>query len=444
MPAGLFDPEFDATQPLDLPQPEKKASKWKEIAPLLVAALAAGKAGGRVGIAGLLQGYQAAKQEREQQSRQEGMDAETRNYRNATIRQRDQQLANEAAAKKEADANNDATRRQTFLNQFWSGLEHIDTPEAAQAYLALQQAQGRSLGVNGEDLTRMIPAPEVLKSKRIQKRLAQIKKDFPDTWQTLSFRDGDQVIKTVDADGVVGDTTPKPKDKRAFQPADITFNGRRMAANYDPDTGQYYGIGSTTPLVGNIQKYEKPSASGPVDPQALPPRVQQQVNSVAKGFDSLPIVKSIQKQAEAVSFADSLDPNTKNPADDQALIYAFAKAMDPDSVVREGEYATVQKYAQSWAQSFGFNATRIFSNTAFLTPQARANMRATIRQRYLAGLGQYNNVRNSHVSKINKMTGRQDGADYLTDYAGGFPKDTPPPTAGQKQKVGRFEIEVGP
>ena len=33
--------------------------------------------------------------------------------------------------------------------------------------------------------------------------------------------------------------------------------------------------------------------------------------------------------------------------DDQALIYTFAKVMDPNSVVRESEYQTVQDYSQS-------------------------------------------------------------------------------------------------
>lgn len=160
----------------------------------------------------------------------------------------------------------------------------------------------------------------------------------------------------------------------------------------------------------------------------LPPRLQTRVDSIAKGFDSQAIVKTTQKMAEAVSFASSLDPNTTNPADDQALIYAFAKAMDPDSVVREGEYATVQKYAQSWAQTFGFNAARVFSNTAFLTPQARANMKQTIQKKYQAGKAQYDNVRKSYVNKINKTTGHADGEDYLIDYAGGFPDGGPAQT----------------
>jgi hypothetical protein len=155
----------------------------------------------------------------------------------------------------------------------------------------------------------------------------------------------------------------------------------------------------------------------------LPPNVQRRLDAAIKGFDAQPIVKTIQKQAEAASLAESFDPNTKNPADDQALIYAFAKAMDPDSVVREGEYATIQKYSQSWAQTFGFDMARIFSNTAFLTPEARANMKATILAKYKVGRAQYDNVRNEYGRRIDRITGKTGGLEELTDYGAAFPQD---------------------
>src|SRR4029453_9988165 len=74
------------------------------------------------------------------------------------------------------------------------------------------------------------------------------------------------------------------------------------------------------------------AASGP-----LPPRVETTVRGLASRFSAEPSVKRTVTMAEAVSFIKGLDVQTKNPADDQALIYAFAKAMDPESVVREGE-----------------------------------------------------------------------------------------------------------
>jgi len=155
----------------------------------------------------------------------------------------------------------------------------------------------------------------------------------------------------------------------------------------------------------------------------LPPSVLTRVQSRISKFDNLPAVKNTQTMAEAANFAQGLNPNTKNPADDQALIYAFAKAMDPNSVVREGEYATVQKYAQSWAQSMGFDAARMFSNTPFLTAAARQNMKTTILQKFKAAQGQYDTIRKSYASQINKITGGADGDSWLTDYAQAFPTD---------------------
>lgn len=146
---------------------------------------------------------------------------------------------------------------------------------------------------------------------------------------------------------------------------------------------------------------------------------QRRIDSKAKGFDSQPAVKRAQMLAETANFAKSLDVKTANPADDQALIYNFAKSMDPDSAVREGEYATIQKYAQSLAQRYGFNAARVFSNSPFLTPEARQNLKDTILSRYQASRGQYDNLRKAYLDQIAQMGG--DESD-LVDYGAGFPQ----------------------
>lgn len=142
-----------------------------------------------------------------------------------------------------------------------------------------------------------------------------------------------------------------------------------------------------------------------------------QVQKVTGQFDNEPIVKNYNIIAEGKAFVDSISNNTQNPADQQGLIYAFAKAMDPNSVVREGEYATVQKYAQSWATSFGFNAARIFSNSPFLSSQAIANMKATINSKYSAAKSQYDNVYSEYGRRVDQLTGKTGGTDFLTNYA---------------------------
>jgi hypothetical protein len=160
------------------------------------------------------------------------------------------------------------------------------------------------------------------------------------------------------------------------------------------------------------------SAGAPRVGGLTPNQVNSTVNQIAGAFDNEPIVKNYNVLAEGKAFADSISNNTQNPADQQGLIYAFAKAMDPASVVREGEYATVQKYAQSWAQTFGFNAARIFSNSPFLSAQAIANMKSTINSKFQAAKKNYDNVYSEYQRQIQgAYTGQPR---QITDYSKAF------------------------
>lgn len=152
----------------------------------------------------------------------------------------------------------------------------------------------------------------------------------------------------------------------------------------------------------------------------MSPTTQTKVLQVAGQFDNEAVVKQYNIIKEGKQFVDNISNDTKNPADQQGIIYAFAKAMDPNSVVREGEYATVQKYAQSWANTFGFNAERIFSNSPFLTKEAIVNMKKTIDSKASASEKTYKNVYNEYTRRINKVGNINDGADYLTDYSKGY------------------------
>lgn len=163
----------------------------------------------------------------------------------------------------------------------------------------------------------------------------------------------------------------------------------------------------------DLIKAQKSKESGGLDSSTL-----TKVQTVANAFDKLPIVKNYNAISEAKQFVDSLDINSVNPSDDQGLIYAFAKTMDPDSAVREGEYATAQKYAQSMVKSFGKSITQALNGTGFLSPEARENMKKTINSRYNSNKKLYDNTYSEYVRRINKVSGGNDGADYLTNYAG--------------------------
>lgn len=172
---------------------------------------------------------------------------------------------------------------------------------------------------------------------------------------------------------------------------------------------------------GSFTDYQKEQANLKSGVGGLTPyQTQQTINQITSQFDNEPVVRNYNVVAEGYNFAQTL-ANKTNPtsADDQGLIYAFAKAMDPNSAVREGEYTTVQKYAQSFIQTGWANAQRLTQNVAFLTPEARQNMVATINSRYQASYQNYQNIQNEYQRRIDDaMAGGINGS--LTNYAGAF------------------------
>ena len=141
------------------------------------------------------------------------------------------------------------------------------------------------------------------------------------------------------------------------------------------------------------------------------------VRSKVGKYSTEPLVQNFATIQEGYNFAKSIDTKTTNPADDQALIYALAKTLDPGSVVREGEYATAQKYAQSWVNAYGKGITQALAGTGFLSEAARNNIKNTIETKYKASKISYDNTNKQYIQNINSLTGRNDGGQFLVDYA---------------------------
>lgn len=150
-------------------------------------------------------------------------------------------------------------------------------------------------------------------------------------------------------------------------------------------------------------------------------KVDSRVDSWLKAHDANPQTKRYILTREAVQFVDLLPNDSTSPADDQGLIYAFAKAMDPESVVREGEYATVQKYSQAWVERFKFSAQRVIDNKEFLTPQAREMMKNTIRAKSSAVGKEYQGYRRDIVNRIDEIAGKGEGEKRIGDHLAEVP-----------------------
>lgn len=462
-----MDPSALGLSPVG-PAPERptlggqKPDSLAQIVRLAMLGLAAGMGPGRG--TGLAQGMVLADQRRQQQQLQQDR-----------IALQDYQIARSDWEQQQRQAAQEADRRGRVLMSALSNLERdldatkssADAERVYQMYGAALSAQGYR-GYDPESLKRKFKNPD--RKARAMKVVDAYMKN--PVWVKVYESDPDAALEaTVDLDGVgmtmreamqiagsgligkdgkaITPRTPPKADTRSIQvrAADALARGDRDEYNrliqLERDfsaAGRAPAGGGSAPSVGSFEDYVRrayganPTAEqivdarrkyqgqdGSADGGTLPPRVQQRVDAKGKEFNAQPVVKRVQLMAEAVQFADSLSPTTTNPADDQALIYAFAKAMDPESVVREGEYATVQKYAQSWATTYGFNAARIFSNTPFLTPQARENMKTTIRAKYQSVLPSYRNVRRNYVAQVDGIIGRPGaGNDWIVDYEGGF------------------------
>lgn len=163
--------------------------------------------------------------------------------------------------------------------------------------------------------------------------------------------------------------------------------------------------GGNVPIGDNPQLY-----AGLSTPTATAVRAQ------VAAFKTEPTVQNFATIQDGYNFISAIADNTTNPADDQALIYSLAKALDPGSVVREGEYATAQKYAQSWVKAYGKGIEQAILGTGFLSTEARRNIKQTVEQKYRASLNSYENIYGEYTDTISSLTGRGDGQAFLKDY----------------------------
>lgn len=92
----------------------------------------------------------------------------------------------------------------------------------------------------------------------------------------------------------------------------------------------------------------------------------------------------------------------------QGIISDYAKALDPDSVVREGEYATVAKYSSSWGEKTLSEINQFLSGNGTLSDAAAQKVIDAIKSRGKNYVEQEKNIRNQYIEKINRATGYKD------------------------------------
>lgn len=127
---------------------------------------------------------------------------------------------------------------------------------------------------------------------------------------------------------------------------------------------------------------------------------RNQVNDLFNRFNSAQEVQQFRQARIATQSIRSLAQNGMRSAqdargaDDVALIFSFMRALDPNSTVREGEFATAQNTAGIPER------IRNYYNSAqqgtLLGPQQRADMVNTAYRLYLERARSYNEVANTY------------------------------------------------
>lgn len=159
-------------------------------------------------------------------------------------------------------------------------------------------------------------------------------------------------------------------------------------------------------------------------------------------FESKESVKTYKAIKPQVDFALKIDPNTKNSADHMAMIYKFAKIMDPNSAVKEGEYDTISDRSMTMLERFGFNVKKVASGTQFLTADAIRNMQKTIKSQFDEFQSAYDEERNLYGSQVERMGHGSIPAGTGKDYfsVGGSSESTPQPSGQPIQPNGRAPL----
>jgi hypothetical protein len=258
-------------------------------APHVALSFLAANRGGPQAVAAFQGGLLEAHQRQQALARQARLDEEQRQYRAA---QEAHLQAGDTLAQQQADFH----RRQAAVDLLSRAIQQqgdtASDPVAAENAL-LGQATGAEsyYGVPSGSLAPMIPNMTAPVNRGVRQdarmmwadaeaKLLKKNKDAEVSDETASFQwegvpvrlqkhlvaqghpEG-QPVKPSQIQAVAGapTITAPPADRRGFTPREITVNGKRMLANFDPDTGQYYAVGSKEPLSGDIQHYDNNPSS---------------------------------------------------------------------------------------------------------------------------------------------------------------------------------------
>jgi len=153
---------------------------------------------------------------------------------------------------------------------------------------------------------------------------------------------------------------------------------------------------------------------------SLPTSIQGKIISQSEKFSGSDIVKKYNSTVDSINVINGISSASENPADHQTIVYAFAKALDPDSAVKEGEYETIKKYAQSMVSRYGKEITNAINGTGFLSEKAISDIKTTMNNNLKSRTPQYENLKNETARVIDNIAGSPVASEILKDFSAGI------------------------
>lgn len=369
-------PAVSPTQP-QMPQ-AKPQSKWAQAALAALMPIAA-KRGGRVAVSALMQGFQQAQARQQAESQQQGQ----QQFQNERLMQADQR-ANEAQAATEQYRQQQliAQRQQqaaALVKDYAARYAGAETQGEIDALNQSFPLAARMLGVRPDVVTAIAskasPTPSALIEKQVKKAVGSLKPE-----QVDQYLQGNVSL------AVPGQEMPVPAEvwSKYITGAVDPITGKRSVTVQKPDVPSNPAEADVAdalaiaeqkkggPLtaeerlavrrkaVADFSKLnDQPRQADPILEQIRQIQLQQLQNNLATGAmspaqfqqaqslsnDYRQDTKNFWVQRSAYQQLVSASPAQDSPAGHMALVFAYMKLLDPNSVVRETEYATAQNAA---------------------------------------------------------------------------------------------------
>lgn len=139
---------------------------------------------------------------------------------------------------------------------------------------------------------------------------------------------------------------------------------------------------------------------------SLPNAYRDDIWKMRTEFENNPVIKDFKGLSPSYRFIADLDPKTASNSDAQTALIAFTKALDPNSVVREGELALTTQYANnpSLLNQLRQQYAKLIQGKA-VRPEALTQIAAAFKGRYSAMQKEYQQIRQTYSGNASSLYG---------------------------------------